>query len=250
MPTSPSGTARFARFAYPPNALGYCGPPDAGHLLAHGSAGVDDREVADRARRFEGAWPYLEVIASAAGIDDPLDPRVVEAYWVGNELTDLVDPAFPARLTDRFRGQGGGFWEDLAPGSEGLARPHHSFHVFAVYPWVGLLGRGPAVALSVLDRCRIRWGEVVSVSGEETEVRSRPLVWDGKRLDLGDERTERVRREADGRALATGVAVGDTVALHWDWVCDRLAPAGAEALVTVSAAQLELANRHLAAVRG
>jgi len=250
VPAPPSGTALFARYAYPPNQLGYCGPPDAAHLLAHGPATTDDREVAARARRFEGAWAYLEVIASAAGIDDPLDPRVVEAYWVGNDLTDRVDPAFPARLTDRFRGQGGGFWASLPPGAGTLARPHHSFHVFAVYPWVGLLGSGPEVALSVLDRCRIRWGEVVSVDGEEAAVRSRPLVWDGGRLDLGDERIERVRREATGRALAAGVSVGDPVALHWDWVCDRLTPARVATLAAVSAAQLELANRHLAAARG
>ncbi len=250
MPPPVSGTALFARYAYPPNQLGYCGPPDAARLLAHGTATIDDREVAARARRFEGAWAYLEVIASAAGIEDPLDPRVVEAYWVGNELTELVDPAFPAGLTDRFAGQGGGFWEALPPGAAALARPHHSFHVFAVYPWVGLLRTGPEVALSVLDRCRIRWGEVVSVDGEAAEVRSRPLVWDGRRLGLGEERTERVRREAAGHVLAAGLASGDAVALHWDWVCDRLTPAGVEALATVSAAQLDLANRHLAASRG
>ena len=37
MPTSSriSGPSLFARFAYPPNALGYCGPDDSRGLLEH-----------------------------------------------------------------------------------------------------------------------------------------------------------------------------------------------------------------------
>ena len=49
-------------------------------------------EIARRARQFDGAWAYLESIARAAGIADPLDERVVEAYWIGNDLLDRVDP--------------------------------------------------------------------------------------------------------------------------------------------------------------
>ena len=47
--------------------------------------------VADR-RGFEGAYPYLELIASENGIADPLDARVVEAYWLGNDLLEHVGP--------------------------------------------------------------------------------------------------------------------------------------------------------------
>ena len=46
-----------------------------------------------RARQFEGAWSYLEVLAESLGDDDPLSSDVVEAYWVGSELLDRVDPA-------------------------------------------------------------------------------------------------------------------------------------------------------------
>ncbi|MDQ2738880.1 MAG: DUF6390 family protein, partial [Actinomycetota bacterium] len=157
----PSGAELFARYAYPPNELGYCGPEDASVLLARES----ERDVAQSARQFEGAWPYLEIIAAASGIGDPLDPRVVEAYWIGNDLLDTVRPELlMAELQQRFPGQSGASWVP------GLA--HHSYHVFAVYPWVGLLrqGRGAEVALSVLQQCRIRWGEVVAVHDERVTV--------------------------------------------------------------------------------
>ena len=40
---------------------------------------------------------------------------------------------------------------------------------------------------------------------------------------LGAERAEVARQGVRGVALA-GPEVGDTVSLHWDWVCERLTP--------------------------
>lgn len=247
--SSPSGPLLFARYAYPPNELGYCGPDDASPLLVHETTVVDDGVIAERARQFEGAWSYLELIASAAGLDDPLDPRVVEAYWVGNDLLDDLDPTgWLDGLRDRFRSQTGGSWNRLTIDTSARALPHHSFQVFAVYPWASLLGAGSDVPLSVLDQCRIRWGEVVGVDGERAIVRSQPLTWDGHALALGDARDEAVHWSKDGRSLLGGVIVGEQVAMHWDWVCDRLDSRQLIALKASSATQLELTNTELAAV--
>jgi len=204
------GALLFARYAYPPNELGYCGPAGASALLRPDLPG----EIARRAREFEGAWAYLEYLSRG----DPLDAAVVEAYWVGNELLDR--PGFPdllGFLGPRFVGQRGGTWESAG----GRALPHHSFHVFEVYPWAVLLRRtGNPTAVSVLDRCRIRTGKVVSVEGETARVTSRPLVWDGSALTPGPAREESVAWSAGGRSLLAGLSPGDLVALHWDWVCD------------------------------
>src|SRR5690242_20609398 len=81
-----SGPVLFARYAFGPNRLGYCGPEAVTELFEEGTAGHDDRALRELARGFEGAWPYLELIASANGLADPLDRWVVEAYWLGNEL--------------------------------------------------------------------------------------------------------------------------------------------------------------------
>lgn len=228
------GAVLFAQYAYPPNELGYCGPDGAAAMLAPGAAAVIER----RARQFEGAWSYLEMIAESAGIADPLDERVVEAYWVGNDLLDAVDPAaLVERLEDRFRGQVGGTWRTAA----GRASAHHSFQVFEVYPWAGLLREnGHPAAVTVLDQCRIRTGQVRSVSAEQAVVVSRPLVWDGTSLASGAALEETVRWSVGGRALVPSPAPGDTVALHWDWVCDVLAPAQVAAVEARDAAQRAL----------
>src|SRR6476661_7610493 len=103
-----SGAILFARYAYPPNELGYCGPADHQALLDYGAAGTVDRGLLQLAQGFAGAWPYLEFIAGATGIASPLDRRVVEAYWLGTDLLDRIDMArFGNALTDRFRKRAG-----------------------------------------------------------------------------------------------------------------------------------------------
>jgi len=236
-----AGTVLFARYAFPPNELGYCGPADPDVLLRHATSGGEPAdEITRRARQFEGAWVYLEEIAAAAGIADPMDTRVVEAYWIGNELLDAVDPArFLATLRERFAGQLVGpaahRWRSM-PATHALA--HHGFHVFAVYPWAGLLGVRAGTALSILDSCRIRWGTVVGVHGARVSVRSRPLAWDGRELCLGAERVESVRWSAGDPVDLSPPALGAAVACHWDWVCDTLTPSQVDELATRNAHQL------------
>jgi hypothetical protein len=122
--------------------------------------------------------------------------------------------------------------------------PHHSFHVLEIYPWLGLLrdDRRSSTALNVLDQCRIRWGEVVAVEGDSALVRSRPLVWDGMALSLGEAVIETARYAVAGSGFIADLAAGDMVSLHWDWVCDRLTPAALHRLQHYFARHLKIAN--------
>ena len=45
-----AGPILFARYAYPPNALGYCGPADSGALLEYAAGPVSDAGLAALAR--------------------------------------------------------------------------------------------------------------------------------------------------------------------------------------------------------
>lgn len=243
-----AGATLFARYAYPPNELGYCGPADSRAVLEYGAAGVVDPGLAQLARGFSGAWPYLELLARATGIGDPLDRRVVEAYWVGNGLLERVDMTlFGNSLVERFHHRAGARWGYMAEAIPEGVVPHHSFHVFGVYPWVGLLGadRGET-PLHVLQSCRIRWGQVVAVRGDEVDVLSRPLTWDGHAIGLGDARVETARGAVDGLALGTGYRPGDWVSLHWGWVCDRLSRRQLTNLRRFTLRQLDITNHRVA----
>ncbi len=240
------GVLSFARFAYPPNQLGYCGPDAQDEILQRVHARAAGPELRALARGFEGAWPYLQLIAQSSGIADPLDARVVEAYWIGNPLLDAVGPTrFAESLLHRFAPQlrGGAARERLLDPLTSGGVPHHGFHVFGVYPWVGLLRSGAVdQALHVLDRCRIRWGRVLAQEGARAVVLSRPLVWDGRRLGLAAPRPETVTVARDGYLLAPRLAVGDWCALHWDWVCEPLDRRRLSALRSYTRRQLEAVN--------
>ena len=222
-----AGQRLFARYAYAPNHLGYCGPSDSASLAELASTGRTAGDVRSIASRFSGAWPYLCVLAEITGIDDPLDEEVVRAYWTGSPLLDEVDRArFWRELLDRIAAAGAGrYWAHLTPALLPEAMPTHGFHVFGVYPWTRLLAPAPAPgpALHVLDSCRIRWGRVTSVDGDHAVVRGRRLAWDGQALRLGEETEDSVRLTEAGRAFVTDVSPGDWLAVHWDLACDRLA---------------------------
>jgi len=241
--TADGGSLTFARFAFPPNELGYCGPDASGELFERTSGGAAGRGLRELARGFAGAWPYLELIAASNGLADPLDQRVVEAYWIGNSLLRRVPPRVLAesllarfgplvRYPDRL----------LDPLGHG-AVPHHAFHVFGVYPWVGLLRTGRVdEPLRALDRCRIRWGRVEAVLGDTALVTSRPLRWDGRRLGLGTPAAETVNVGRHGRRLGPAVVPGDWCALHWDWLCQPLSAGQLDSLRRYTRQQLAAVN--------
>jgi len=238
-----AGALLFARYAYPPNALGLCGADTPGTLLEYGDAGESDRGLAELARSFEGAWPYLALIAEANRIEDPLDPRVVEAYWVGNELLARIQPARLVRhVRERFRGRLGRADESLAALAGTGAVPHHCFHVFAVYPWLGLL-RGGVVdePLRVLDQCRTTPALVLAVQDETADVLAEPLLWEDGRLRLGKPEPRRVRWREGGRAFVRPQP-GELVSLHWDFACDVLTAGAAARLRAVTQRVLAAVN--------
>ena len=242
-----TGAILFARYAYPPNELGYCGPPDHRALLDYGAAGTVDRGLLQLAQGFSGAWPYLEFIAGATGVRAPLDRRVVEAYWLGGDLLDTIDmTSFGNSLLDRFRKRAGAGWGYLAEAIPAGAVPNHAFHVFGVYPWVGLLRTGRAdTPLEQLEKCRIRWGQVVSTDGDQVTVLSRPLTYDGTDIGLGERRTETARRSVDGLGFLDAFRPGDWVSLHWGWVCDRLSRRQLHLLQRSTLRQFEITNRRV-----
>lgn len=243
-----AGPQMFIRYAYPPNSLGYCGPADSDALLQYGAERVTDQGLTELARGFAGVWPYLELIAMGSDIRDPLDRRVVESYWVGSPLLDTIGVTrIGNSMEERFRSLLGLQFSNLIDGVEDGGVPHHNFHVFEVSPWLGLMrdSRKAPTAVTQLDRCRIRWGKVVSVTGDEAVVRFRPLEWDGFALSLGEPRVETARVSVDGTGFIDDLHEGDVVSLHWDWVCDRLTPQQLQQLQHYTMRHLGIANAKL-----
>jgi hypothetical protein len=240
-PASLSGPLRFDRYAFMPNRLGYCGGDDNHALYDYAVASTVDRGLAELLGRFTGAMPYLRLIARTTGIGDPFDPRVVEAYWIGNDLLlQVAARQLYDHLTERFARQLQGRTRELVLGKAPAgARPHHSFHVFDVYTRTG----DAAHTLATMDNCRVSWGRVVRIDGPTMLVERQPLELQAGKLVLGITRQELVVRQMDGHGFAA--AAGEWVSLHWGWVCERITDLQQRQLECFTRHHLQLASATL-----
>ncbi|TXH31832.1 MAG: hypothetical protein E6Q98_26400 [Rhodospirillaceae bacterium] len=236
------GVELFARYAYAPNALGFCGPP-LGATLRDGSTDA----VRAAAATFSGVWPYLQVLSRMTGIADPLDCRLVESYWLGGGVgADLDAVEFTRELLDIIGPRAGAYWSHLGPDLSGEAAANHCFHVFGVYPWSRLLGTGmDEQPLNVLDNCRITWGTVLSREADEVEVSCRVLSYPHETLELSEPAVRRVLVFVDGYSAVPDVRAGDQVAVHWGRLCGRLTDEQIGALSASTDRQLRVTNQRL-----
>jgi hypothetical protein len=245
MPPSPprDGLLLFARYAFMPNRLGFCGGPHERGLFEACAAAQSSPELRDWARQFEGAYPYLALIARANGLPDPLDARVVEAYWLGNELLSGVALApLYASLRERFAARLSPKTLELVLGKVPAgAEPFHAFHVLDVCRRTGAL----AESLETLDNCRISWGRVTSVENGHLYAAAQPIVIHQGRLTLGPEQTRCVARHIDGRGFVDEARPGDWISIHWGWACDRLTERQVRNLRRHTLRHIALANQTL-----
>jgi hypothetical protein len=236
-----AGTLRFVRYAFMPNRLRYCGGDDNTTIFQYAVEGVSDGGLTPLLRKFTGALPYLQLIARANGIADPFDARVVEAYWLGNELLEGVEVRqLYDSLIERFGRQLQGRTRELVLGKAPAgARPHHSFHVLDVHSRVGELGN----TLQTMDSCRVSWARVLRVEGGELVVEREPVVLRAGKLTLDPPRLERALRQVDGHGFADGAQPGDWVTLHWGWACETIDARQRRSLERYTRHHLAIANQ-------
>jgi hypothetical protein len=236
------GPQLFARYAFMPNRLTYCGGDDNRALFDYCVAGVTDLGLLGLLKQFSGAMPYLRLIAQCNNSADPFDPRVVEAYWLGNEWLQRVElRALYDSLRQRFARHMTKHNLELVLGKAPAgARPHHSFHVIEVCP-----RNGWPQALSFMDNCRISWGQVVSVDGPTLTVNVQPLVLQGNDLVLGLAQTRQVNRQVDGRGFVDATQPDDWISIHWNWACQVLDPSQVRNLEYWTRYHLKIANQTL-----
>jgi hypothetical protein len=245
-----SGMLFHAKHAYMPNNLGYCGPDENGTILDHLEEGKEGDRLVKALQGFEAAYPFLRLIARNSG-REAFDYSVPEAYWIGNDLLEMVAPDDFLRFSkNELSGSG---MKNLQPNFmalDGAALPHHSFYVMGTY--IGRAGDGPTLdnesakkVAQLMDDCRISWGTVRKIDRKELVVRYEPLVIEESGLALGVPKEKRVRFDASVKPFGT-VKPGDVVSIHWNYACDLLSQRQARNITKYTAKDIALANRLLA----
>jgi hypothetical protein len=239
------GILRCSRYAFGPNRLHYCGPNASGQVFGYIKHDFVDTGLKELLMAFQTMYPYLRHIAAANGIRDPFHARVVEAYWMGNNLLDIVRKKtyydyVRDDLNMKYRMSSQKFREVEEKIRSGGV-PHHSFHVFNLWK---MSGSDIAEGLEQLDECRVSWGKVVQVEGPWITVRTRPVVLDAQgRYVFGSPVKKRVVRSLGADVDIDMIAVGDSITLHWSVPCEVISLQQAKYLDYYTQLSLDLANR-------
>ncbi|MDO8560500.1 MAG: DUF6390 family protein [bacterium] len=238
------GVLRCSRYSFGPNRLHYCGPDQNREMLAYLEEGVSDAGLTGILKKFATLYPYLQHIAAANRIVDPFDERVVEAYWIGNDLLERVSPQSlythlrdTLQLKDRL---GSVEFDRLTEKIRAGALPHHSFHVLDIWLRTGHVERTHTV--ESMDACRIGWGTVVTVQGPAITVETEPVVLRDGKLELGAPVQRTVTRALETAGDLEQLQPGDLITMHWGVPCEVVTSAQAAALRRYTVRHLQLAN--------
>ena len=215
-----NGCVKFARYAVPPNSLGYCGVGEPQPLVEMVSDGDRSGELRRLLSQFSGAVPHLAEIARVSGHGSIFDDSVVEAYWVGNPLLRLTNAGGWARRVGSARhdSRAHRLIASLFEGAPDGAWQHHSFQVFS-----SMAHRNDfSDRLEAMDGCRIGWGRVRRAEGGTLWVARSPLVETAQGIRLGRMETVPVGIGWSRLCGLEEVAEGDWVSTHWGWACERL----------------------------
>jgi hypothetical protein len=189
-------------------------------------------------------YPYLRHIAEANRIEDPFDDRVVEAYWIGNELLEHIEKKkFYHHLVDglKLKKKLGRSFALVEAKLEQNAVPHHSFHVFDIWKRTGHVEQ--AHTLESMDECRISWGTVTAVAGPSITVLTKPLRYAEEKLYLGDEVEKKINRKLETTYDIEQLTPGDIVSIHWSVPCEKITAKQAKTLEHYTRRHIALANQ-------
>lgn len=240
------GVARAARYAFGPNKLHLCGPDANAEVLAYLQEGASDAGLGNILKGFQTLYPYLQQIAASNGIRDPFDPRVVEAYWIGNELLETIPVktfyrhlAETLRLKDRYDPKSFG---ELALKLPRGGRMHHAFHVLNAYKRTGHDAK--LHTLESMDACRVSWGTVTAVDGVSITVLRKPLLLNGHQLVLGEAVPFVVQRKLEDDFLED-VQPNHIITMHWGVPCEMVTGENVRYLEHYTRVSIALSNETL-----
>src|SRR3989344_3257576 len=218
------GVLTCARYAFAPNYYKYCGPDANRTIASYLKEEASDPGLSAYLSEVAVLFPYLRLIAHENGIADPFDPRVVEAYWVGNSLLDRVvmrsfseHLQYEQKLRKRLPAKKMKWIVDKIPKG---AKIHHSFHVFSIFTRTG--HHAVEHTLDTMDNCRIGWGKIVQdlrfkIQDLKIKVQSQQLIYENRKLKLKQGVVREVALPVDGD-FADMLQPGDWVTFHWGFV--------------------------------
>jgi hypothetical protein len=172
---------------------------------------------------------------------------VLEAYWIGNDLLEQIPKKkFYTHLLESQqikRRLGKKSFNLITNKLRHNAVPHHSFHVFNIWQRTGHLQQEHT--LESMDNCRISWGTVQTIDGPWLLVKTNPLVYQNKKLMLGEPTIKKITRSLDAPIEIDELKPDDIITMHWNTPCEVITHQQALTLKKYTLRHLKLANQTL-----
>lgn len=240
-----AGLALCARYSYPPNSLFLCGLDRQEDLKWYSTHQQGDKGTIEILSCFSTLYPYLTLIAHENDIADPFDKRVVEAYWLGNDLLYQIPiSSFVSHLDEILKLRKKIKRKELEiildKVSSG-ALPCHSFHVLNVGRRTGHLNL--PYTLETMDACLINWGKVKRINFNSITVETKPLKLLNSKLEFGHPIQRILMFQGEKDVLSTQLTIGDFISYHWGYFCQRLTKAQLNNLIFYTQLAIKLSNR-------
>jgi len=238
------GVLQCSRYAFGPNRLHFCGPNANREIWDYVNDGYTDFGLQKLLKGFETLYPYLERIARSNSITDPFDTRVVEAYWLGNNLLANVDKQEQYQfflddlhLKDKLPLQRFRLLENRITGG---MLPNHNYHVINVPKKMG--HQEMDATIEFMDSCRISWGKVTKVTGPNITLDYTPLLSKDNKLFLGSPIEKKIVRRLEADYDIEMLTAGQYVTLHWDIPCEVVSKQTVALLKTYTLKSISIAN--------
>jgi len=245
------GAILSARHSFMPNRLGYCGPDENEVLLEACLTNRRSKELVNALEAFTGAQPYLKFIAQSEGLE-PFDYRVVEAYWIGNDILEKIPRTgfydhLRERLARKFPKE---HIKKLFESRPFATFPHHALHVFNAFSTMGTVpdafanaaGRDDQVG-ELMDKCRISWGQVLGLDNDANlNVEYEPIERRDGILSFGQPIRTNVLSRINGNSFMQDVKLGDWISFHWGFACSILSPQQVASLKKYTRMDMAVAN--------
>lgn len=238
------GILRCARYAFSPNKLHLCGPDANREVFSYIKEGASDPGLEKILSAFHTMYPYLRHIAEANKIRDPFDDRVVEAYWIGNNLLETVDKkVFYHHIIDgqKIKKQVNSTeFNQITDKIRSGAVPHHSFHVFTI--WKTKKDYVSEYNIENIDNCRISWGIIEKIDGPFLFVKTKPLLYIKDKLILGQPIIKKINRIFTTHYDIEQLRTDDIISIHWNMPCEVITPTQAIMLEKYTLRHINLLN--------
>lgn len=202
-----------SRFALPPNSLGYCGRNSAPEKFKKCAIFGNCSGVEEEINNFIVLYPYLKTLSQITKLPT-CSYKIVEAYWLGNDVLKGVKQAHYKLLLNNFKIQNVPNWlvGELKKKKPNSFIPTHLFQVLHV--GVGRASGAVPYNLETINHCIISWGQVKKITTNKLTVSLNTLKEEGGRFKL----TTAAKAVPYNRKFLGEVNSVDTVAVHWNQV--------------------------------